>query len=304
MNTDAKFEILGATMEMLPESQTALMRYRRPSTIRRDGFTLIELLVVIAIIAILAAMLLPALTMAKEQAQGTQCLSNMRQLTLGWTMYTGDNRDYLVVNGDEDFEPTILNLTANPQWCPGREDELSESTNLFIMAGLIYTYVKNAAVYKCPADNTGILNNKVQTSTPKSRSMSMNGWISPAPPSVQNLGSTNGCTIYHKSGDLGTPGASKLWLFMDENPWSINDAFLVINPLDTTWVDHPGSYHDHACSMSYCDGHAEFRKWTDPSLYNFSLSDYASGQDPAPLNTNDLQWLQSVSTHYVPASAE
>jgi prepilin-type N-terminal cleavage/methylation domain-containing protein/prepilin-type processing-associated H-X9-DG protein len=273
-----------------------------PRKNRRTGasmaFTLIELLVVIAIIAILAALLLPALTMAKQQAQGTKCLSNLKQLTLGWIMYTGDNRDFLMVNGDEDFEPTILNLTANPQWCPGREDELAESTNLFIKAGQLYPYVNSLAVYICPADNTCVLNNNVETTTLKTRSVSMNGWVSPAAQSVQDLGSTNGCSIYHKSGDLGRPGSSKVWLLMDENPWSINDGFMVINPLDTTWVDHPASYHDHACGISFCDGHAEIHKWNDPAVYNYSLADAASKSDPAPVNFTDLYWLQSVSTYY------
>jgi len=264
------------------------------------AFTLIELLVVISIIAILAALLLPALNVAKQQATGTQCLSNLRQLTLGWTLYGGDNREFLVVNGDENFEPSILDLGRNPQWCPGREDELAGSTNLFIKAGLIFPYVQTVAIYKCPGDTTDVLNNWVQTTTPKTRSVSMNGWISPAPPSIQDLGPTNGCVIYHKAGDLNIPGASRLWLIMDENPWSINDAFMVISPHDTSWVDHPASYHDHACGISFCDGHVEIHKWTDPLVYNFNLltaKAEANSPGPNPVNPNDLHWLQSVSTY-------
>ncbi len=262
------------------------------------AFTLIELLVVIAIIAILAALLLPTLAKSKEQAQGVKCLSNLRQLTLAWVMYSGDNKDYLAVNGDENYEPTILNLTANPQWCPGREDELAECTNRFIMAGLIYPYARNPAVYICPADSTAVLNNFVQTRTPKTRSVSMNGWISPAPPSIQDLGSSTGCIIYHKAGDLSNPGASKIWMLMDENPWSINDAFMVCNPQDTTWVDHPASYHNRANGISFCDGHAEIHKWMDPAVYNYNLQDAAAGQNPTPVVPSDLHWLQSASTYY------
>lgn len=265
---------------------------------RIRAFTLIELLVVIAIIAILAAMLLPALARAKQQAQGAQCMSNLKQLTLAWIMYASDNKDNLVVNGDETYQPVILNLTEDPQWCPGREDQLADSTNLFIMAGLLYPYVKTVAIYKCPADNTDILNNGVQTTTPKTRSVSMNGWVNPAPSSQQDLGSTNGCTIYHKAADLCIPGSSKIWLLLDENPWSINDAFFAISPHDTTWPDHPASYHNHACGMSFCDGHAEIHQWHDPAVYNYSQADAAAGLDPAPVNPTDLQWIQTASTYW------
>ena len=172
----------------------------------------------------------------------------------------------------------------------------------FIKAGLLYPYVQNVASYVCPADYTHVLNNWVQTSTPKTRSVSMNGWISPAPPSVQDLGPVNGCLIYHKAGDLGVPGASKLWLMFDENPWSINDAFVVINPHDTTWVDYPASYHNHANGISFCDGHCEIHKWRDPLVYNADLptieAQRGGGSAPTPADPTDLHWLESVSTYW------
>jgi prepilin-type N-terminal cleavage/methylation domain-containing protein/prepilin-type processing-associated H-X9-DG protein len=298
MNTDPGLGNVRAVISTMNRTGSITGRRSSRGLAGRRAFTLIELLVVIAIIAILAALLLPALAKSKQQAQGIKCLSNLKQLTLGWIMYTGDNRDYLMINGDEGYQPTILDLAAYPQWCPGREDELAESTNLFVMAGLLYPYEKSAAVYICPADNTDVLNNYTETTTLKTRSVSMNGWISPAPPSVQDLGSTNGCTIYRKTIDLNLPGSSKVWLLMDENPWSINDAFMVINPNDTTWVDHPASYHNDACGISFCDGHAEIHLWHDPSVLNYSLADAATKADPAPVTPFDLQWLQSVSTFW------
>ena len=298
MNTDPGLGSAGPSIRTIHRTDSMARHSQCRVAAGGLAFTLIELLVVIAIIAILAALLLPTLAKSKEQAQGVKCLSNLRQLTLAWVMYSGDNKDYLAVNGDENYEPTILNLTANPQWCPGREDELAECTNRFIMAGLIYPYARNPAVYICPADSTAVLNNFVQTRTPKTRSVSMNGWISPAPPSIQDLGSSTGCIIYHKAGDLSNPGASKIWLLMDENPWSINDAFMVCNPQDTTWVDHPASYHNRANGISFCDGHAEIHKWMDPAVYNYNLQDAAAGQNPTPVVPSDLHWLQSASTYY------
>ena len=298
MNTDAGLGGVGAAISAINRLESTAGHGRRRRAARGAAFTLIELLVVIAIIAILAALLLPALSKAKEQAQGTKCLSNLKQLTTGWFMYNGDNKDNLMVNGDENYEPTILDLTENPQWCPGREDELGVCTNLFIKAGLLYPYVNSLAVYICPADNTDVLNNYVQTSTLKTRSVSMNGWISPAPPSVQDLGPTNGCIIYYKAGDLNVPGASKIWLLLDENPWSINDAFFAISPQDTRWGDHPGSYHNHACGMSFCDGHAVIHKWIDPSVYNYSLADAAAKLSPTPINPSDFQWIEAASTYW------
>jgi prepilin-type N-terminal cleavage/methylation domain-containing protein/prepilin-type processing-associated H-X9-DG protein len=297
MNTNAGLGGGGAIIT-LDRPDSTVRPARRTASAMNRAFTLIELLVVIAIIAILAALLLPALSKAKEEAQGTKCLNNLKQLTTAWFMYNGDNKDYLMINGDENYEPTILNLTENPQWCPGREDELGDSTNLFIKAGLLYPYVNSLAVYVCPADDTDVLNNHVQTTTPKTRSVSMNGWISPAPPSIQDLGPTNGCLIYHKAGDLNIPGASRIWLLLDENPWSINDAFFAISPQDTSWGDHPGSYHNHACGISFCDGHAEIHKWSDPSVYNYSLADAAADLSPTPVNPSDLHWIESASTYW------
>ncbi|HEX3720973.1 MAG TPA: prepilin-type N-terminal cleavage/methylation domain-containing protein [Verrucomicrobiae bacterium] len=263
------------------------------STIQ-NAFTLIELLVVIAIIAILAALLLPALARSKQQAQGAQCVSNLRQLTLGAIgMYTSDNRGYLMVNGDESYQPTITTLNQDPQWCPGREDEVLGSSNAFIMAGLLYPYVKNVNVYKCPADQTSVYESK----TPKTRSMSMNAFISPAPASQSDLGPLKNTHLYFKETDLNFGGTANLWLLLDENPYSINDAFFECNPNDAGWVDWPATYHDNACGISFCDGHAVIHQWRDPKVLEDKTQNPNTGAVIAATpGFPDFGWLSTAST--------
>jgi len=258
------------------------------------AFTLIELLVGIAIIAILASLLLPALARSKEEAQGSQCISNLKQLTVGAIgMYTSDNRNYMVPNGDEAYQPSLANLTVDPQWCPGREDEAIESSNVFIKAGLIFPYAKNLAVYVCPADHTTVY----QSHLPKTRSMSMNGWMSPAPPSQSDMGSTRNCHMYFKETDLNLGGPANLWLLMDENPYSINDGFMLINPNDGGWVDWPAVYHNNANGISFCDGHAVIHKWTDPKVLHNTTENPSSGAaTPATPGYPDYAWLCRIST--------
>ena len=237
---------------------------------RADGFTLVDLLAVIFIIAVLGALLLPALAGTKPNSQAFQCMENQRQLVRAWQMYAQDYQGNLARNGDESAQPTPDKDTTSQyasQWCPGRVDQAAApeavDTN-FIRLGCIYPYVKTVTVYRCPADTSTILLYGAQQ--PKTRSISMNLWIGP-----YNIWNASAGRTFYKESDLGIMGPANLFLLVDENPYSIDDGYMSIyaptvppTAPNLTWVEYPASYHNGGAGISFCDGHAQIRKWTDP----------------------------------------
>jgi prepilin-type N-terminal cleavage/methylation domain-containing protein/prepilin-type processing-associated H-X9-DG protein len=244
------------------------LNFLRSQTARRAcprAFTLIELLVVIAIIAILAAMLLPTLSKAKTKAQGVGCINNNKQLCFAWHLYSGDFNDYVANNFGVTETRTAVSSGTFDNWVNNVMDWSTDPSNTnvnWVKNGVMGKYTAGAVgVYKCPADVFLSPPQRTLGWSQRNRSLSMNSFFGRFSTSFnqQNHYFLTQYKLWLKQALVPKP--SKTWLFLDEQPDSINDGYFVNNDTATSWQDIPASYHNGACGFSFADGHAEIKKW-------------------------------------------
>ena len=268
-----------------------------------NGFTLIELLVVIAIIAILAGLLLPALSKAKTKAEGIGCMNNLRQMMLGWKMYPDDFGDLLLASLDVPAQEHRV------RWVSGGLGFGSDPSNWDVNQDLVNSplmpYIgKSYKIWKCPADRAQVTvgptpRSPVPAKTyPRVRSNSMSQVFDYG----QWLPASN-FKIYGKSAQIINPG--KTFVFVDEHPDSINDGAFAVQmavpgargAVSARIIDFPASYHNGACGFSFADGHSEIHKWIGktikaPVYYTGTMALNVDAGD----SVADIVWLSSVTT--------
>jgi len=302
------------------EAKDGLYRAERPKKMKTErnsnlqprgllrAFTIVELLVVIGTIGILTATLLPALAKSRQKVPAAQCQSNLKQLALGWILYSTENQDILPVNGGEGYQPSAPDPSIYAQWCPGRVDSGTgkQPTNTaWIKAGQIYPFVNDPSFYRCPSDPStyvsaaGVVYPRGGKGDPRVRSVSMNAYMNPDPNSGM---AASPFTCYRKDTDLAHPGAANLWVFTDQNPYNINDDYILVEPSNNTnpptgniWYDCPGSFHGGSGSLAFADGHAQIRKWRDPVVLLWSGVGVGEAVT-TPHPELDLNWLLSHTT--------
>ena len=274
------------------------------------GFTLIELLVVIAIIAILAAMLLPALAKSKGRAQGAYCLSNGKQMMVAMSLYTSDNHEFYPPNPDDG------NAIPGYNWCPGnsgigQSEEFNPDVIQDPTLSLLITYLSgNASVFRCPADKRAGLYQGTNASmlgkiVSAARTFSMSQAVGTIDPGYDQTGPGSGASTvshfgaptlsvngpwlndqrtnrrdspwftYGKATQLRAPGPAMIWVLVDENPSGLNDAAFAFGMVTPKWLDLPGSFHNGGCGFAFADGHSETHHWMQtPASGNANVPDW------------------------------
>jgi len=234
------------------------------------AFTLIELLVGIAIIAILASLLLPALSRAKAKGQSAMCQCNLKQLVLGWILYADENEDRLAGS------ISVRRVNRPGSWVLGNARQDRTASN--VMAGVMFRYASAAGAYRCPADRSTVTREKGLL---RARSYTLSGWMNSSSDDPENPESTYPLDFPnepHKMSQIVRPPPSGTFVFIDEQEESIDDGLWNSDPFalavpgvpvlapgqSPVWYNLPADRHNQGAHIAFADGHVEHHKWLWP----------------------------------------
>ena len=259
------------------------------------GFTLIELLVVIAIIAILASLLLPALSRAKGMARSTACLNNLKQLTLGWTMYSVDKNDSLPPNNENVSADQPGAHSDAPSWVIG--NAFIDTTISNIQRGVLFPYLYSPGTYRCPSDRSTV---RDLGKVPRTRHYAMNFYMNGTGDFAANPAWVTAKLIFRKHSTFQDPGPAKAFVFIDTHPKHMGGgAFGVLQPgfsSSWAWGYFPDARHENGANVSFADGHVDHWRWQESKTFYWAKN---ANWDPLPVpkGDRDLSRLQECIPH-------